>query len=121
MKYEDLNFNDLPEAVLHLIHEVAEIKHHLLQNAAHAGNITLPKQPEKEILTVDDVCKILGLKRGSVYNLTHRQGIPYYKRGQRIYFDRNEIDEWIRTDRRKTICKRELTMYRNWQIRMYEK
>ena len=103
MKYEDLNFNDLPEAVLHLIHEVAEIKHYLLQNAADSANIPSPKQPEKEILTVEDVCQKLGLKKGSVYNLTHRQQIPYYKRGQRIYFDRNEIDEWIRSDRRKTI------------------
>jgi len=105
MKYEDLNFNDLPDAVLHLIHEVAEIKYHLLNASEYVVSKTFREQPEKEILTVEDVCQILGLKKGSVYNLTHRQEIPFYKRGQRIYFDRNEINEWVRSDRRKTITE----------------
>jgi len=100
---ERLTFEDLPEAVLHLIREVTEIKHYLFIASEDVASKTFREQPEKEILTVEEVCQFLGLKKGSVYNLTHRQEIPFYKKGQRIYFDRNEINEWVRSDRRKTI------------------
>jgi excisionase family DNA binding protein len=105
IKNDRLTFENLPEAVLHLIHEVAEIKHYLLNAATNFTDQPIRELPEKELLSVDDVCQKLGLKKGSVYNLTHRREIPFYKRGQRIYFDKTELNEWVRSDRRKTITE----------------
>jgi len=97
-----LTLEDLPEAVLHIMQDVAVIKNHLLNEAVSPAEPSYDV-PEEGILTVNDVCDKLDLKRGTVYNLTHKQEIPHFKRGGRIYFDRGEIDDWIRRDRRKTL------------------
>ncbi len=102
MKYERITFEDLPDAVLHLLRDVADIKNHLLNQAATPAEPASP-EIENELLTVTDVCKKLNISKGAIYNLTSKRGIPHFKRGGRIYFDRSEVDEWIHHDRRKTI------------------
>ena len=82
--------------------DVAEIKNHILNNSARNNTEPL-KSVQPDILTVTDVSAKLGITKGGVYNLTHERQIPYFKRGGRIYFDAEEIDAWIRADRRKTI------------------
>lgn len=98
-----ITFNNLPEAVKHLIKDVEEIKNLLLNQSVSKKPIINKEGAEKEFLNVEDVAKILGIEKGTVYNLTHKRQIPFFKRGGRIYFDRVEITEWIRNDRRKTI------------------
>ena len=101
-EYEKLTFEKLPEAVLHLMQDVADIKNHLLNNSA--GSKTEPiTTPEKEYLSVGDVAKKLGVTKGAIYNMTHTKQIPCFKKVGRVYFDSKEIDEWIRSDRRKTV------------------
>lgn len=102
IKNDAITFDNLPEAVGKLLQEVAYIKNQLLNQAA---TTTEPKQcpAENELLTVEDVCKKLQISKGGVYNLTHGRKIPFFKRGGRIYFDAHELNEWIRSDRRKTI------------------
>jgi excisionase family DNA binding protein len=101
-EFEKLTFDNLPEAIHLLLKDISLIKDHLLNNSVDIKN-EWNDLPEKDFLTVKDVCQRLGLKKGSVYNMTHLNQIPFYKRGGRIYFDLKEIDEWIRSDRRKTI------------------
>ena len=101
-EYDAITFDNLPEAVKHLLQEVAYIKNHLLNEAATTVAPASP-ETEKELLTVKDMSKKLDITEGAIYNLTSAQKIPFFKRGGRIYFDREEIDEWIRSDRRKTI------------------
>ena len=102
-EYDRLTFENLPEAVQHLINDVEDIKNLLLNQSADNTPIAVDTIPENGILNVEDVAQKLRLKEGTIYNLTHKRQIPYFKRGGRIYFDRDEINEWIRTDRRKTI------------------
>jgi excisionase family DNA binding protein len=97
-----ITFDNLPKAVSRLLQDVEVIKNLLLNNPTHTK--TDPVQTtEKDILTVSDISRKLGITKGGVYNLTHMRQIPYYKKGGRIYFDAKELDAWIRSDRRKTI------------------
>jgi excisionase family DNA binding protein len=97
-----ITYDNLPKAVSRLLQDVEVIKNMLLNNPTYT--MTEPVQTcEKDILTVSDVSRKLGITKGGVYNLTHTRQIPYFKRGGRIYFDAKELDMWIRTDRRKTI------------------
>ena len=98
-----ITFNNLPEAVKHLIKDVEEIKNLLLNQSASRKPLISNGGAENDILNVEDVAKIMSIKKSTVYNLTCKRQIPYFKRGGRIYFDRVEITEWIRNDRRKTI------------------
>jgi len=97
-----ITFDNLPEAVMQLLQEVAYIKNHLLNEAATTVAPASP-ETEKELLTVKDMSKKLDITEGAIYNLTSARKIPFFKRGGRIYFDRGEIDEWIRSGRRKTL------------------
>lgn len=55
----------------------------------------------KNVLQIADVALLTGLSKASIYRLTSQNGIPYYKRtgGGYIYFDRKEIEDWMRTNR----------------------
>jgi len=100
--FENITFEKLPEAVSQLIKDVTFIKNHILNESAQI-DVQTKIASENEFLTVEDVCKKLQISKGGVYNLTHGRKIPFFKRGGRIYFDAHELNEWIRSDRRKTL------------------
>jgi len=97
-----LTFEQLPEAVNQLLQEVYAIKNHLLNSSA-SNTIQANPKPDNELLTVSNVCNMLDMKKSGVYNLIYQNKIPHFKRGGRVYFDANEIDQWVRSDRRKTL------------------
>lgn len=50
----------------------------------------------KEILTIQDVCLMIGLSKSYIYRLTSERQIPHYKPLNKvIYFKRSEIELWI--------------------------
>lgn len=52
------------------------------------------------MLTANEAAIYLGLTIGYLYKLTARKKIPHYKPfGNRIYFDKNELDDFIRARR----------------------
>jgi excisionase family DNA binding protein len=64
----------------------------------------------KNILDVDDVVALTGLSKGFVYKLTCRKEIPHYKpNGKLLYFDRQEIESWMKQNRVNTIEEAEQT------------
>lgn len=57
----------------------------------------------KAILTADEAAAYMGISKSYLYKLTMRKEIPYYRpTGKVIYFDRTELEEWIRTNRVST-------------------
>lgn len=64
----------------------------------------------KNTLDVDDVVALTGLSKGFVYKLTCRKEIPHYKpNGKLLYFDRQEIESWMKQNRVNTIEEAEQT------------
>ncbi len=54
----------------------------------------------KNVLTIDDVALLTGISKSSIYRLTSEKKIPFYKpNGGYIYFDRQEIENWLRNNR----------------------
>lgn len=52
----------------------------------------------RELLNLEEACEFLRLSRSTVYKMTHLRIIPYYKPGGRyIYFERSELEKWIRS------------------------
>ena len=57
----------------------------------------------KSFLTVDDLIDYTGFKRSYIYKLVHLNEIPYSKpQGKILFFDRAEIDEWLRQNKSKS-------------------
>lgn len=53
----------------------------------------------KNVLTLDDVALLTGLSKSHLYKLTCTHRIPYYKRAKMLYFDRNEVENWMKQNR----------------------
>lgn len=54
----------------------------------------------KNVLTLEDVALLTGLSKSHLYRLTCNHQIPYYKpNGKQIYFDRGEIEAWMKQNR----------------------
>lgn len=54
----------------------------------------------KEILTVEEAAKFMGIARSSLYKMTSDQLIPFYRpNGKMIYFEKSDLLEWVRQNR----------------------
>ena len=53
----------------------------------------------KNVLVLDDVSLLTGLSKSYLYKLTCSHQIPHYKNAKIIYFDRAEIEAWMKQNR----------------------
>ncbi len=54
----------------------------------------------KEVLTVEEAARFMGLARSTLYKMTCDQSIPFYRpNGKMIYFEKSAILSWIRKNR----------------------
>lgn len=54
----------------------------------------------KDVLTSKEVCKYLGIKPCTLYDMTRKKQIPHYKpNGGSLYFKRVEVCEWATKNR----------------------
>lgn len=60
----------------------------------------------KQTLSIEEAAIYSALSVSYLYKLTSTQQIPHFKpRGKIIYFDRSELDEWLRQNRVKTTAE----------------
>lgn len=58
----------------------------------------------KNVLDLDDLTLITGLSKSYLYKLTCSRQIPHYKpHGKQVYFDRSEIESWMKQNRVSTV------------------
>lgn len=92
-----LKFEDLPNAVTQLQKGQNELKALLLQQQAE------PQQEIETPINLSEVTKITGLTKPTLYGYVQRNEIPYSKKGNRLYFFKSEVINWIKTGRQKTL------------------
>ncbi len=56
---------------------------------------------QKNVLNLDEVCSLTGLSKSHIYKLTCYSKIPFYKQAKHLYFDRAEIENWLKENRFK--------------------
>ena len=62
----------------------------------------------KNVLCFDDVVLLTGLSKSHLYKLTCSRQIPHYKpNGKHIYFDRKEVEAWMKQNRVNTALEAE--------------
>jgi len=58
---------------------------------------------QKVVLNFEEVATYTGLSKSYLYKLTCNGGIPCYKpQGKHIYFNKQEIDQWLLQNRKAT-------------------
>jgi len=60
----------------------------------------------KQTLSIEEAAFYAALSVSYLYKLTSTQQIPHFKpRGKMVYFDRSELDSWLRQNRVKTTAE----------------
>jgi excisionase family DNA binding protein len=54
---------------------------------------------QKAVLNIGEVCTLTGLSKSTIYKLTMNGKIPHYKQAKHLYFDRVEIENWLKANR----------------------
>jgi excisionase family DNA binding protein len=91
------NFNDLPLAVSQLHDKVNNIERLLLERS------TDPHSESDQLLTIQQAGDLISLSVPTIYGLVSRSEIPVNKMGKRLYFSRQELIDWIKSGRKKTV------------------
>lgn len=59
---------------------------------------------QKNILSFDEAAVYTGISKSYLYKLTAGCKVPHYKpEGKTLYFDRMELETWLRRNRVKTV------------------
>ncbi len=76
-------------------------------------NIESLLSTSKSVLTIDDVAKLTGLSKSHLYKKTAAKKIKHFKQSRHVYFDRQEIEQWLKSNPVKTAGQidREATSY----------
>lgn len=78
----------------------------VLKQLAEIRNFSL--LAAKNVLDIDDVVLLTGLSKGYIYKMTCKKEIPYYKpNGKLIYFDRQEVEGWMKQNRVNSVVEAE--------------
>lgn len=48
----------------------------------------------KDVMNIDELCGFLSMSRAKIYGLK-KEGLPYYKIGKMIRFNKNSVLEWL--------------------------
>lgn len=60
---------------------------------------------QKNVLNLDEVVGLTGLSKSHLYKLTCSNRIPFYKQAKHLFFDRAEIEKWLKENRSKTTAE----------------
>ena len=53
----------------------------------------------KSVLLIDEVALLTGLSKSRLYKLTCGKQIPFYKNAKMLYFDKKEVEDWMRQNK----------------------
>lgn len=110
-----LKFEDLPNAIGQLI----EQNNLILEILRESG---ISQKPKEQILTLEGICTLLELKKQTIYSYVSKGIIPYYKKAGKLYFIREEIENWITSKQKSSRIEGVVfTPIRNYKDRGFKK
>lgn len=72
----------------------------LIEKAMLSNTSTLKKEEnikfDDKVLSIDEVSKLLGLAKATIYSKASRKELPYIKRGKKLYFMEKEIIDYLK-------------------------
>ena len=67
----------------------------------------------KNLFSVAEAASYLKMPLHSIYKLTSKRLVPFYKPGKRILFDVSELDAWLLQSKKATITDRNSSINSN--------
>lgn len=88
--YDPIMREVLTDAMLHMDERITTLEERMCFFESSGAILQKPH------MNTEEVANYLGYTKCAIYNLTRRKQIPFHKIRRHIFFDRKEIDEWIR-------------------------
>ena len=88
----DLNVDQLTEIVTQIF----------VSNLGNGKPLEQKTSQPEEVLNVEQVAKLLGLKTSTIYSKVSKRELPHYKKSKVIYFLRTEMIAYIKEGKVKT-------------------
>ncbi len=80
--------------------DVESLKSQLAELAEKFVQMEQRQLLNKPLLTLNEAALYLGVKQSQLYKLTSQKTIPHFKpSGKMIYFEREDLNEWVRQGR----------------------
>jgi len=90
----EMTFEQMPGVIEQINRKVENIERLLLKKT----------HPETDqLLTVSQAAELLCLSVNTIYGYVQRAEIPVCKRSKRLYFSKQDLIDWIKSGRKKTI------------------
>ena len=68
---------------------------------------------QKKVLTVEELSECSGYAESYIYKLTSTKQIPHYKSNRKLFFDKDEIDNWIKRNKVQDVHSEVIALTRN--------
>ena len=78
--------------------EVILEKLNAIESAIEKLNAT-SNNSDDNFMDIKQVASFIGVSKVTVYGMTHKQTIPHFKVGKRLYFKKSDIINWITSSR----------------------
>jgi excisionase family DNA binding protein len=62
-----------------------------------------PKHPLDDYMNAQEAAEFLRLSIATIYTMTSRRQIPFYKKGKKLYFRQEDLFKWMETGKHKDV------------------
>jgi excisionase family DNA binding protein len=69
----------------------------MIYEVLHAQKCAI--NPDKDILNISEASKLTSIATKTIYNFTSQNTIPHFKKGRRVYFEREKLLTWLVSER----------------------
>jgi len=92
----------------HLEAFIADIVNGAVQSALEQQheqrfNEQIQSDHREEVLNADQAATYLHIAKQTLYTLTSKRKVPFYKNGKKILFRRGDLDEWLNRGKQQEI------------------
>lgn len=94
---EDLMFTSLKKE------ELSTIIEHSIRKVLAENPPSKSENNPPDLLNIEEASSLLNLAKATVYALSSSGRIPVFKKSKRLYFSRDQLLDWVKTGRKKTI------------------
>ena len=85
-------FNDVPVLLANIDEKLGTIVEWIQSEAS--------RQDPHAILTIDEAVAFTGYSKSAIHSATSKDTIPHFKRGNKLFFFKDELAEWLKSDNR---------------------
>lgn len=95
---KNYTFDEMPNLLAKIEKRLDKIENILSENSSTTNS-------ELDYIDAQKACEILKFTKATLYSKVCKRELPFYKQGNRLYFSRAELLDWIKEGKRKSVSE----------------